>query len=214
MASKFRFDLLRNDPDYESPYAISARVSVADQRKAYSALRKVWIKRYSRLAASKYANSPDVIWMKDAFPVLSQVKNSSDLAYRVNQLLRLLDMPSYSVTGRNQIEINLVESLNAKGLDFITRENVSQFGDFMDYARSVGVAYLLDSERIASMYEEVETNEIPAEEWGEMFRNYLDSMSEEERAKYKPNKRQLMKNRNRGFSRDKVNRGKRGKRGK
>lgn len=212
MASKYRFDLLRMDPDYESPYKISAKVPEAEQRKAYSALRSTWQKRYTRLAASKYANSPDVLWMRDAFPVLKDIKNKSDIAYRVNQLLRLLDMPSYSVSGRNEMEINLVKSLNAKGLDFVTRQNVAQFGAFMDYARSIGIAYMLDSDRIADLYENVLEEERPPEEWGQLFENYLEGLTEAEKEAQKPKPRQIAKNRNRAFSRDKINRGRRGKR--
>lgn len=105
-------------------------------RREYGRLRDIAQKRLARLGASEYAESSAYTFNKDRFIGLRQVKSPAQLAHLLVDVTRFLSARSSTVSGQRGIERDTVGSLQAKGYDFITTDNIRQFGEFMDWYRS------------------------------------------------------------------------------
>lgn len=153
MASrKPRYDIVRMDIRFNSPWDIEREVPDAELRRVYSSLRSTFNKRIKTLLKSEYRNIPEIQWAATAFPTLKEAGYTrSELAFKTNQLLRFLDSPSYSVTGRRETERQTIQTLNRIGFTNINKGNIRAFGQFMDYARTI-ISWALDvSDKVAEL---------------------------------------------------------------
>ena len=153
MASrKPRYDLVRMDIRFNSPWDIEREVPDAELRRVYSSLRSTFKKRINTLLKSEYRNVSDIQWAATAFPTLKEAGYTrSELAFKTNQLLRFLDSPSYSVTGRRETERKTIQTLNRIGFTNVNKGNIWLFGQFLDYARTI-ISWALDvSDKVAEL---------------------------------------------------------------
>lgn len=153
MASrKPRYDIVRMDIRFNSPWDIEREVPDAELRRVYSSLRSTFKKRINTLLKSEYRNISDIQWAATAFPTLKEAGYTrSELAFKTNQLLRFLDSPSYSVTGRRETERQTIQTLNRIGFTNVNKGNIRLFGQFMDYARTI-ISWALDvSDKVAEL---------------------------------------------------------------
>lgn len=153
MASrKPRYDIVRMDIRFNSPWDIEREVPDAELRRVYSSLRSTFNKRINTLLRSEFGNIPEIQWAATAFPTLKEAGYTrSELAFKTNQLLRFLDSPSYSVTGRRETERQTIQTLNRIGFTNVNKGNIRLFGQFMDYARTI-IGWALDvSDKVAEL---------------------------------------------------------------
>lgn len=153
MASrKPRYDIVRMDIRFNSPWDIEREVPDAELRRVYSSLRSTFKKRINTLLKSEYRNISEIQWAATAFPTLKEAGYTrSELAFKTNQLLRFLDSPSYSVTGRRETERQTIQTLNRIGFTNVNKGNIRLFGQFMDYARTI-ISWALDvSDKVAEL---------------------------------------------------------------
>lgn len=153
MASrKPRYDIVRMDIRFNSPWDIEREVPDAELRRVYSSLRSTFKKRINTLLRSEFGNIPEIQWAATAFPTLKEAGYTrSELAFKTNQLLRFLDSPSYSVTGRRETERQTIQTLNRIGFTNVNKGNIRLFGQFMDYARTI-ISWALDvSDKVAEL---------------------------------------------------------------
>lgn len=153
MASKKpRYDIVRMDIRFNSPWDIEREVPDAELRRVYSSLRSTFNKRINTLLRSEFGNIPEIQWAATAFPTLKEAGYTrSELAFKTNQLLRFLDSPSYSVTGRRETERQTIQTLNRIGFTNVNKGNIRLFGQFMDYARTI-ISWALDvSDKVAEL---------------------------------------------------------------
>lgn len=153
MASrKPRYDIVRMDIRFNSPWDIEREVPDAELRRVYSSLRSTFNKRIKTLLKSEYRNISEIQWAATAFPTLKEAGYTrSELAFKTNQLLRFLDSPSYSVTGRRETERQTIQTLNRIGFTNVNKGNIRLFGQFMDYARTI-ISWALDvSDKVAEL---------------------------------------------------------------
>lgn len=153
MASrKPRYDIVRMDIRFNSPWDIEREVPDAELRRVYSSLRSTFNKRINTLLKSEFGNIPEIQWAATAFPTLKEAGYTrSELAFKTNQLLRFLDSPSYSVTGRRETERQTIQTLNRIGFTNVNKGNIRLFGQFIDYARTI-ISWALDvSDKVAEL---------------------------------------------------------------
>lgn len=177
MASrKPRYDIVRMDIRFNSPWDIEREVPDAELRRVYSSLRSTFKKRINTLLKSEYRNIPEIQWAATAFPTLKEAGYTrSELAFKTNQLLRLLDSPSYSVTGRRETERQTIQTLNRIGFTNVNKGNIRLFGQFMDYARTIVDWALVSSEKVAELADDFlgEKEGANISEWASRFDAWL-----------------------------------------
>lgn len=182
MASrKPRYDIVRMDIRFNSPWDIEREVPDAELRRVYSSLRSTFNKRINTLLKSEFGNIPEIQWAATAFPTLKEAGYTrSELAFKTNQLLRFLDSPSYSVTGRRETERQTIQTLNRIGFTNVNKGNIRAFGQFMDYARTIVDWALVSSEKVAELADDFlgEKEDANISEWASRFDAWLSFESE------------------------------------
>ena len=182
MASrKPRYDIVRMDIRFNSPWDIEREVPDAELRRVYSSLRSTFNKRINTLLKSEFGDIPEIQWAATAFPTLKEAGYTrSELAFKTNQLLRFLDSPSYSVTGRRETERQTIQTLNRIGFTNVNKGNIRLFGQFMDYARTIVDWALVSSEKVAEFADDFlgEKEDANISEWASRFDAWLVFESE------------------------------------
>lgn len=115
------------------PQALQDNHSETELRREYSRLRRTAKARMSALQRSQYGGTQMVKKYKDAFPGLRQIQNKGDLSHILTQTAQFLLSETGSVTGMREYVRKNVESLQASGYVFITKDNFLEFADFMDW---------------------------------------------------------------------------------
>lgn len=173
--SQIRYDVIRTDLRYNDPYTIMREVSEQELKKVYSMLRSTFNKRIDRILESEFGRNPEYQSARHAYPSVKG-QSLSDLAYRTSQLLRRLDQPTYSLTGLKESRRRTVQSLNLLGLHNVNESNIAQFGEFMDYVRSVVEWSLLASDEVVKLIDDYlgeRGDSANVAEWSRMFEHYL-----------------------------------------
>ena len=181
VSGKPRYDIVRMDIRFNSPWDIEREVPDAELRRVYSSLRSTFNKRINTLLKSEYRNIPEIQWAVTAFPTLKEAGYTrSELAFKTNQLLRFLDSPSYSVTGRRETERQTIQTLNRIGFTNVNKGNIRLFGQFMDYARTIVDWALVSSEKVAELADDFlgEKEDANISEWSSRFDAWLAFESE------------------------------------
>lgn len=137
---------------------------VATARREYQRLRRVAEKRLARLATSEFADSEAYLQNAGRFTPLSQVSSNRELGALLYQVKSFLDARRSSVTGQRAIIKETLETLHEHGYTFVTKENIKEFGDFMEAARVAAGGELKASDRVAEMYHAAEKKGIPPEQ--------------------------------------------------
>lgn len=186
---KPRYDVIRMDIRFNSPWDIEREVPDDELRRVYSSLRTTFTKRVNRLLKSEYKTDPDVQWAATAFPPLKESGYTREkLAYKTNQLLRFLDSTKYSLTGRREKESKTVQTLQRIGFTNINKTNIRLFEQFMDYARTVVDFALFSSWKVAELADNFlgEKGEPHLEEWMKRFDAWMEAEGQAEVAAAEP----------------------------
>lgn len=181
VSKKPRYDIVRMDIRFNSPWDIEREVPDAELRRVYSSLRSTFNKRINTLLKSEFGNISEIQWAATAFPTLKEAGYTrSELAFKTNQLLRFLDSPSYSVTGRRETERQTIQTLNRIGFTNVNKGNIRLFGQFMDYARTIVDWALVSSEKVAELADDFlgEKEDANISDWASRFDAWLAFESE------------------------------------
>lgn len=128
-------------------------LEASDVRKEYSRLRAIAQKRVKRLEASEWGDTR----YTRRLPELPKVRELTDaqLRARTSDLARWIMSRTSSVSGLNRARREAVATIDERYPKLrgkITVENWRQFGEFMEYARTVHQGRMYDSERVAEFY--------------------------------------------------------------
>ena len=139
-------------------------------RKEYSRLRQVANKRLQRMEGTRYENSQTYLRNAGKYTTLAQIeeealhyaKNLSPeaqqkyvdmhVAKKMSDLFRFLTAKTGSIRGMQRAENELIENLRDRGLTFINKGNIQQFGQYMEYMRILHNGRQYDSERAAELF--------------------------------------------------------------
>ncbi len=123
-------------------------------RAMYTTLRDIAQKRLIRAQAAGYMTD------REPFAKLADIKDKRDLAAEYANISRFLLSPDSTAKGREIRNEKAVARLNARGIDFVNKQNVADFGKFMGVMREIysqeqpggAKALYIDSDDLADYY--------------------------------------------------------------
>lgn len=169
---EFRLDApgIDNGDLYHYEAFKSGNVSREELRKEYSRLRQVANSRLARMEGTRFENSQTYKRNAGKYTTLEDIKMQAlahaknirpeaaekyvdmHVAKKLDELYRFLTAKSSSIRGMQAIENSMIETFRERGLTFINKSNIQQFGEYMDYLRSVHKGKMFDSERAADVF--------------------------------------------------------------
>lgn len=171
-------------------------VSRDELRKEYSRLRQVANKRLDRMEGTRFENSQTYKRNAGKYTTLEEIKAEAlahaknlkpeaaeklvdmYVAKKMDELYRFLTAKSGSIRGLQNIENRTIEALRERGLTFINKSNIQQFGDYMEYLRSVHKGKQFDSERAVDLFGAATRKGINPEEISEDFEYWKEHEEE------------------------------------
>ena len=120
----------------------------------YTTLRDIAQKRLKRAQAAGYMTD------REPFAKLADIKEKRDLAAEYATVSRFLLSPDSTAKGREERNEKAVARLNARGIDFVNKQNVADFGKFLGVMREIysqeqpggAKALYIDSDDLADYY--------------------------------------------------------------
>lgn len=174
----------------------SGNVSREELRKEYSRLRQVANSRLDRMAGTKYERSQTYRRNAGKYTTLAEIENEAlshaknlkqeaaqkyvdlHVAKKLDEMYKFLTAKSSSIRGMQAIENRMIETFREKGLTFINKNNIQQFGEYMDYLRAIHKGRMFDSERAADVFGTAVRKGINPEEIAEDFEYWKEHEAE------------------------------------
>lgn len=170
---QFKFGVREN----YTPAALS-RFAESDIEKEYNRLRRAAIGRLKTIGKSEFSESDIYKENKNRYGMtakqIMREGGRSLLKYRLSAIYRFLSKKTSSVTGLREISNKTLAALHEHGYDFITADNLDDFGRFMDAVRVTAEAMRYDSERVAELFEWGKKNAVPVNDLLKNFTDYME----------------------------------------
>ena len=196
---------IRTDSLYRDVDRLLDELTPGQLRQAYTAARSTLQKRVVRIEEAGL-ESPVVESFRSSVPTLATIaehtqkaKTDKFIARQLVRVLNMLDQPTASVKEIKSINARTANTLNTLlGLEesssTLTAGNLKEFGHFMEYARSIGLALLYDSrdiaQTIADYIADTPGDRRTMEGWRGYFEKYME-MDEEAGERQKALEREL-----------------------
>lgn len=149
-------------------------------RREYSRLRDIAQKRLERLGRNEPESYAYRANRGQYGPARGQ--ETEALRQQLPQLAKFIAARTGSVTGIRAQRKKAVESLQSKGYNFVTKENLAAFGEFMEEFRSKrGAARSYGTFEALELWEFAQANDIDVERVKRNFANWLKERRELER---------------------------------
>ena len=142
---------LKENP-FEQYHIESDILTPEEMQRDYSYLRKIANKRLSRFAGTEFEDAKSYLKNKDRFVPLKQIKSERDLRYKLYELNKFIRAESSTVTGLKRIRNRAIETAHERGMTWLNKSNIKQFGEYMDFLRSKYGAKQFDSERAQELF--------------------------------------------------------------
>ena len=162
----------------------SGNVSIDEFTRVYRALRKTANKRIKRLENSRFNDSDLLERYGNRFQSVTELQNrygqaaEREIVARVNELYQFLSNKGSTVTGQRQIEKDMIQTFQDRGLDFINKGNLRQFVKFMEAWRVQFRDKIYKSESAALLFESAIKKGIDPEQIAEDFNFWLENQKE------------------------------------
>ena len=169
----------------------------ADQvLKEYSRLRQVALKRLKRMEGTKYEESQTYLRNVGMYPSIPEIAEKKmqgadkltpearknllalHVSRRLDDLERFLSAKTGSIRGMQRLENELIQTLKERGLSFVNKTNIHQFGDFMEHFRTTKLNMVYSSERVAELFGTATRKGIDPEELKKDFAFWLEKQEE------------------------------------
>lgn len=135
MATKIKYDPLDYVNTQELKY--SKHFEEKELRKVYSNFRNIAKKRIERLEQYGYTSGAQYQRMKAiGLPILKEIENRNQLAMYLQQTAFFISTESSTVKGIKRIRKQKVEQFTAEGFEGLTSENIDDFLQFFDEAKT------------------------------------------------------------------------------
>lgn len=127
-------------------------MSVKEMESEYNRLRSIANSRLERLGASEFRNVEAYKINVGKFEKTARQYTKPQLARKLYEVSRFVGAKSSSVRGQQNIRKRTIASLHKAGFTFVNKDNLKAFGDFMEDMRSRQGGKLVDSDRVAEVY--------------------------------------------------------------
>lgn len=135
MATKIKYDPLDYVNTQELKY--SKHFEEKELRKVYSNFRSIAKKRIERLEQYGYTSGAQYQRMKAiGLPILKEIENRNKLAMYLQQTAFFISTESSTVKGIKWIRKQKVDQFTAEGFQGLTSENIDDFLQFFDEAKT------------------------------------------------------------------------------
>lgn len=128
-------------------------MTVKEMESEYNRLRTLANSRLKRLGASEFKDVEAYKLNIGKFEKTAREYTKPQLARKLYEVSRFIGAKSSSVRGQQRIRAKTIASLHKSGFTFINKDNLKAFGDFMEDMRSRQGGKLLDSDRVAEIYD-------------------------------------------------------------
>lgn len=174
--------LADNPPEYYYPEALKSGVLTPEEmRKHYSYLRTIANKRLDRFVGSEFEDAKSYIKNVGKFVPLSEINNERELMFKLYEVSKFIRARSSSVTGLKQMRNEAIETAHERGMTWLNKGNIKQFGEYMDYLRAKYGAKQFDSERAQELFGQAIKKQIDPNEIAEDFafwQQHADELAE------------------------------------
>ena len=151
------------------------RAGSKDVRKEYTRLRDIAQKRLKRMAAAGYGNTQMFKMNINKFPKLKDIGSPEELAQRLSELSRFVMAKESTISGMKSANQKRLDTLLEHGDDFVTKENLMDFGEFMEEYRLQALDMEYDSGDAAEVFSMLEKHEISLDDVREDFEYWLEN---------------------------------------
>lgn len=165
---------LKYAPEVYTPIGAKS-LTEPELRKEYSRLRSIARKRIERFENTEWVDTQQYIQNKGKFVPLKQVKTEVELRHLLTDVARFITAETGSVSGLKKQKKKMIETLNERGYDFINKDNVRQFADFMEFTRMASLGRIYDSKERAEFFDYATGNGIKGDELKETYMKWQKS---------------------------------------
>lgn len=148
----------------------SGAISGKELRAEYSRLRQTANKRLQRMEGGRFEKSQTYLKNAGKYKTISQIEREAlahaknlkpeiaqqyvdaQIAKKMADLYKFLTAKTGSIRGMQRAENEMISTLRDRGLTFITKDNIQQFGEYMEYMRTLHKGRQFDSERAADIF--------------------------------------------------------------
>ena len=172
MATRKKFEPLDYVNTQELKY--SKRYTEKELAKVYSYFRSVAKKRINRLEQYGYTKTAQYQRMKAiGLPILKEIENRNQLAMYLQQTAFFITTESSTVKGIERIRKQKVKQFTAEGFQGLTTENIDDFLQFFDEAKTrSGKSY--DMSQLAKVWNASRREKKNPKEIMEDYNNYKE----------------------------------------
>lgn len=170
--------LVRPIEDY-SPIALEMTWKIDTVKHEYIRMRKIYIQRAKRLAQSEYK---DALVLEtrppERYTKLSDIESKRELYFLTSELAYLLRSKTTTITGLRQIDKERMKKINQnyKGMNLKTREDLDNFGNFMESIRGFAEDRIYDSDFAVDIFNE-KNEQISENKMVELYNEFLKTGS-------------------------------------
>lgn len=133
-----------------NPYGL-AQLPEADVRREYTRMRNAAVKRIKRIQSD--SRWRDTVYAPST-PKLAELRTPAQVRLALADLHKWMGRKTSSLSGLNNALRRSVKTLRDRYGINVTMDNVSIFGEFMEWARIQSLGRLYDSERIAELMDD------------------------------------------------------------
>ena len=171
-----------NEELYHYQAFTQGNISGEELRKEYSRLRQVANKRLERMEGTRFQQSNTYKRNAGKYTTLAQIEKEalahakklkpearqkyvdSFVAHKMADMYKFLTSRTGSIQGIQRAENRAIEALRERGVTFVNKKNIQQFGDYMSYLKSLHLGESYESERALELFGIAEKKGINPEE--------------------------------------------------
>lgn len=123
-----------------------------EMRAEYSRLRSIAVKRLANLKKAGYVEDNFYKYNVNRYVPLADIKNDKQLMQKLSDIANFLSSRKSSVRERRAMQRDLLETMHEHGLTFVNKNNLDQFGEFMENFRQQKLDSLYSSDQAADLF--------------------------------------------------------------
>lgn len=124
-----------------------------EMRAEYSRLRSIAVKRLANLRKGGFTEDNFYKYNVNRYVPLADIKNDKQLMQKLSDIANFLSSRKSSVRERRKITEELLEKMHKNGLDYVNKNNLVEFGEFMEAFRQQKIDSLYSSDQAADLFE-------------------------------------------------------------
>jgi hypothetical protein len=178
MAAKLKYDIDWYTPANIKNFMAADPMNVKLVRAEYTRLRDIEQKRIKRMGEHpEYRRTQVYKQNAGKYPKLADIKGGQ-LPYKLSALQRFVTAKASTITGMKEIRAKQLETLHKHEYNFVTEENLSEFGEFMEEFRAQKLDEQYDSGDAADTFYMVQKHGLDPLDIEKEFNFWLENHKE------------------------------------